>query len=569
MRKKINTFLFSSMLIVFCMGGCASVPAPRLAPQAPQDGESFSGKAAYHFSMAILLKQDGDLTGAVLEMQKALGADPDSPYLIAEMIALYIENSEADRARKLGEEALEKYPEATRIRSIMGGLYFHLREYDRAIAEYKTVIRHDPKNLVAYFYLATIYAMQKKYEDSEKAFQDFLVQDPDNLMGNYYYARVLSDMNRTADSEALFKKVIMDRPDFEAAVVDLAALYERTGQLDQAISVYRDMLVSNPARSNLRLKIGDLLIRQKKPDAAEKEFLEVLLYEPDHREARTALGLLYYDMEKLDLAIAEFTTLLSRNVSDDRIRYLLANTLDKSGDDNGAVGHYLRVSPSFELYANARIQAAMILKAHKKNKEAVALLQQAITIKQDQVILYLYLSSLQEDQKDMDGALQTLLAAGRLFPRDVDVHYALGMVYEKTDRLDESISAMEAVLKIDPEHADALNFIGYSWADRDMNLDEAEDLIVRALKLKPDSAYILDSLGWVHFKKKKYDSALLHLKKAHDLLPDDPTILEHLGDVYLKIGRNREAQAAYQKALQMDPDSSGLKKKLDHFNPNP
>ena len=109
--------------------------------------------------------------------------------------------------------------------------------------------------------------------------------------------------------------------------------------------------------------------------------------------------------------------------------------------------------------------------------------------------------------------------------------------WRKLNRFEESIKSMEKVLDIDPQNADALNFIGYSYADRGIHLDEAEQMIVQALKIKPDNGYILDSLGWVHFKKNKYDSALKHLKRALELLPDDPNIMEHLGDVYLKIGQ--------------------------------
>jgi tetratricopeptide (TPR) repeat protein len=152
-----------------------------------------------------------------------------------------------------------------------------------------------------------------------------------------------------------------------------------------------------------------------------------------------------------------------------------------------------------------------------------------------------------------------------LFPRNTDLHYALGMILEKVNRFEESIRSMEKVLALDPQNADALNFIGYSYADRGMRLDEAEQMIVQALKIKPDNGYILDSLGWVYFKKNKYAKALNELKRAHELLPDDPNVIEHLGDVYLKIGDNKKAVEYYQKAAKIDPKNSAIKKKLDNL----
>ena len=172
------------------------------------------------------------------------------------------------------------------------------------------------------------------------------------------------------------------------------------------------------------------------------------------------------------------------------------------------------------------------------------------------------MSTLYEETKDTKAAEKILLEGIKIFPKNVELLYALGVVYEKTDRVSESIMEMQNILKIDPEHADALNFIGYSYAERNINLEEAEKLIIKALQLKPDSGYIIDSLGWVHFKQNKLDSALTHLKKAMELLPDDYNIVEHLGDVYHKMSNIKKAREMYKRAIQLAPDNDTLKKKL-------
>jgi Tfp pilus assembly protein PilF len=172
---------------------------------------------------------------------------------------------------------------------------------------------------------------------------------------------------------------------------------------------------------------------------------------------------------------------------------------------------------------------------------------------------------LHEDKKDMATAEKTIREGLGRFPRNTDLYYVLGTLLEKMNRFEESIKSMEKVLEIDPQHADALNFIGYSYADRGIHLEEAEKMIIQALKMKPDNGYILDSLGWVHFKKNKFDSSLMHLKRALELVPDDANITEHLGDVYLKIGQDKEALEYYRKAVKIDPGNSSLKKKLDNL----
>jgi tetratricopeptide (TPR) repeat protein len=150
-----------------------------------------------------------------------------------------------------------------------------------------------------------------------------------------------------------------------------------------------------------------------------------------------------------------------------------------------------------------------------------------------------------------------------LLPQNVDLYYSLGVLYEKTNRFEESIHQMRTLLKIDPDHADALNFIGYSYADRGINLGEAEKMIQKALQLKPGNGYMIDSLGWTYFKQNRIDLAIQYLKEAASLLPNDGTVAEHLGDAYLKAGRSQEALESYQRALKLNPASGSLPKKID------
>lgn len=562
MLKKIINFMICGFLLPAIFAGCVSLSAsgPSSYPSVP---EQYSGAAAYHYSLAVLSRLDGDLAGSIDQLKQALVIHPDSPYLTTELVSLYVENSNVDLALALGESSLDKNPGNTELRSIMGGLYFTLREYDKAIREYQTVIAIDPKNLVAHLYLATIYAQEKKYDSAEQAYKKMLEIDPDNIIGMYYYAKTLTQINRMAEAEALYQKITAQRPAFEAAWLGLAALYETQTKYDEAIGVYRRYLEMNPTRISFRVKIADLLVKANKEEAAEKEFQDLLKMDPANREVRTALGLLYFDMRRFDESAMQFSSLLETTPGDDKLRYLLANALEQKGEKHAAQVEYQKISPAFELYANAQIQAAMIFKKEGKTIEAIHVIEETIRKKNDQVILYLYLSSLYEDVKDLPAAEKTLMEGIGRFPRNTDLHYVLGTLREKTNRFEESVESMKKVLEIDPQNADALNFIGYSYADRGIHLDQAEQMIVQALKIKPDNGYILDSLGWVHFKKNQYASALKHLKRALELLPNDSNILEHLGDVYLKMDKNIEALDYYRRAVKIAPDNSAIKQKLD------
>jgi Flp pilus assembly protein TadD len=147
-------------------------------------------------------------------------------------------------------------------------------------------------------------------------------------------------------------------------------------------------------------------------------------------------------------------------------------------------------------------------------------------------------------------------------PKDDKIYFNLGVLYDKAGDWQECIGQMRKVLQINPDHAQALNYIGYTYAEKGINLDEAENLIKRALELKPDDGYITDSLGWVYFKKGETEKAVAELEKAHRLTPDDPVIAEHLGDVYAKNNLPEKAIRMYELAIKLDPKKTELREKI-------
>ena len=153
---------------------------------------------------------------------------------------------------------------------------------------------------------------------------------------------------------------------------------------------------------------------------------------------------------------------------------------------------------------------------------------------------------------DYAAGIKVLDAARQVEPDNVDVLYELGVLYEKNKDTDKALQCMEQVLRLNPDQANALNFIGYTWAEKGTNLDKAEEMIKKALTLKPGDGYIQDSLGWLYYQKGDYKRAADELTKAHQRVPDDPVIAEHVGDAYLKLGDRAQATEFLEKALKLD-----------------
>jgi len=145
-------------------------------------------------------------------------------------------------------------------------------------------------------------------------------------------------------------------------------------------------------------------------------------------------------------------------------------------------------------------------------------------------------------------------------------HFRAGVIFDKLNKRQSCIDKMKTVIELDPENTNALNYLGYTYADMGMNLNEAETLIKKALSYKPDDAYITDSLGWLYYKKGDFKKATALLKKAVDLIPNDPILLEHLGDAFHKDDNSDRALEFYKRSLKnKKKDKEELLIKIDNL----
>jgi tetratricopeptide (TPR) repeat protein len=179
--------------------------------------------------------------------------------------------------------------------------------------------------------------------------------------------------------------------------------------------------------------------------------------------------------------------------------------------------------------------------------------------------IYILLSMLYEEKNDFAAGINALEEARRIEPKNLEVLYQIGMLHEKKGESDKALAIMDDVLGIDPEYPNALNFVGYSLAEKGIRLDEAETMIRKALAKRPDDGYIIDSLGWVFYKKGDLKAALQEIRKASSLMPDDPTIHEHLGDIYAALKDYDKALVHYEKSVALEKDPSkrnSVKEKL-------
>lgn len=248
-------------------------------------------------------------------------------------------------------------------------------------------------------------------------------------------------------------------------------------------------------------------------------------------------------------------------------RSLWANALDQSGRRDDAIRALELVPDTSPFYVAARSQLAWALRREERNDEALKVADEALKHRPHRDLkiqlgdLFRSLDRHGEAGLVFDEIIKQDEADGR--EPDWRILYARGAAREQMGRWPEAEADLQAALDLQPDDPGLLNYLGYSWIDRDKNIDRGFDLIRKAVSLRPHSGAILDSLGWAHYKRAEYDEAVRYLERAVELEPGDPVLNDHLGDAYWRVGRRIEAGFQWQRSLNLEPDAFDAQKTRD------
>ncbi len=232
---------------------------------------------------------------------------------------------------------------------------------------------------------------------------------------------------------------------------------------------------------------------------------------------------------------------------------LIGDTLQGKGRYAEAAELYARVPEASYLGWPARLRRAVALEALGEVDEAARQLRQMVDDAPERADVALQLGDLLRREQRFEEAIAAYregidrLVAER--PEHWAVYYALGIAYERAGRWPEAEAALLQALELNPEQPYVLNYLGYTWADQNVNMERAAEMIERAVAQRPNDGFIVDSLGWVYYRMGRFEEAVWVLERAVALEPDDPTINDHLGDAYWHVGRRAEARFQWRRAL--------------------
>lgn len=537
---------------------------------APKDGRwqdlsSYGAPAALPVTYELYLRGrkaafEGRHEEAAHAFARAVALAPDEPFLRAAYAEELLAYGQSAAALHATQEMLVHWPSYPPAWVLYGRVLSRTGRQKDAEAAFEKALALDPEDEPTYLLLGETYQRQKKPE-SLRTWRLWVARMPRSAHAHYQLGRALLLAHETRPAEPhLVRAVELDGDHIDARVA-LAELYRQTGRKDLAAQSLEIAF----ERSEGHAVVGQRLIRillENGDRAGALELLSTLAAHEGDPQAALRIGTLYLELRRPDEAMALATKLLAGDPAHQEARLLLCRALCDSQKPQDAVRTCLEIPKGAEPYAEARVLAADELAAEGRAAEGLGIVSEALSHLPTSVSLIIAKASMLEALADLDNARSVLVAAQTRLPFDQDLLYARASLEDRAGHPDRAIALLEPLLAADPDDVMALNFIGFSYADRGVNLTDANRLLGRAAELRPDDGYVLDSLGWLRFQEGKVEEAARLFERADRLSPDEPEILFHLGELALRRQDPRAARVLFLRALALDPKEDRVRRRL-------
>ena len=439
-----------------------------------------------------------------------------------------------------------------------------------ALIYLKQVLQREEEGLLHGFQVVANLLGRSQSEHDEQALQimaKIVAEHPENAYAHLAYGELATMLGRYPEAEAALNKALGLAPDLQVALVSHARLVYQSGRIDEALAHLRLAIADIKDNEKLRLAYGRMLLEAKRYQQAKEQFSILSQAAPEDSDYLYTLALLALDMDEIEQASSHLNRLLELGERVHEANYYLGRIAEAKQDYVAAIEKYEVVGRS-EYQFDAQIRIGQLLARSGQIDAGLAHLRGLRMQNSEPSIairLYLTESSVLRDADRFQEAVTILSEALSVVPGNTELLYSRALLYEKIDKIDLLEHDLRAILLREPENADALNALGYTLADRTTRYEEAYTLIEQAIKLRPNEAAIIDSMGWVLYRMGRTEEAVTYLKRALNL-QYDIEIAGHLSEVLWVIGQHNAAKRLLDSALKKSPDNKTLlqvKEQLD------
>ena len=546
-------------------------PAPKnLAPDSLSsenplvDPVYMTSQADYHFTLAESLSLEGKSQKAIEEFRLTLLYDPQSVLVHLRMATEYIRLGMITEAIENAQVAVDLDPKNVDARMLMGGLYTSLKSFDKALVHYRKVLEVSPYQAEAAILVGGLLAEQKKYKEAidhlENLTKAKAFEEPEKAF--YFIGRIRTEQDapQLDLAERAFRRALTIKPDFPEAAYALAGVLKKMGKETESMKLLKSFQDKYGPQRDMAQVLSQYYLASEDYDRAYEQLSYLEGFDRDNLNVKVQMALILVEKQKYEEAAERFEEILLQSPESDKIRFYLGAVYEELARWNLAQQNYEKVPASSTYYVDAVVHEAQIEHKQKSLASAIEIVEKAVDVRSDQAPLYAYLASLFDEAKQYTKAEKMLLDATQKFPKNAQLQFFLGSIYDRLGKTDKLTTQMRKVLDLDPEHAQAMNYLAYVLADKNIDLAEAEHLARTALDLQPQDPYVLDTMGWVFFKQGKMDLSVQYLEAAYKLRSDEAVIVEHLADAYFKMQMIQKAEAYYIKSMELSQDEQHKKK---------
>jgi tetratricopeptide (TPR) repeat protein len=532
----------------------ASLPS---AFAAPSEQELMHANPAGSYLAARHAGTERDSATAAAYYLNALKADPRNPDLVSRAFLSVLTDGDIDQASKLADRLLQLDRTDRIARLVVGIRALKQKDYATARQNFTQSVRGPVTDLTATLLTAWAYYGAG---DTRSALDSMdKLQGPDwySIFKDLHGGLILDLANRKQEAGKRYDRAYKVDPTAVRTVEAYGRFLARTGNKNDALKIYQDF--------NKALPDHPLIVQEMKA-VSDGDKIPPLVESPQAgaAEALYGLGASIGRRGGEDLALIYLQLALYLEPNHAMALLSLADLYESLKKPDLAIKIYDRVPANSPLSRNAEIQVAGDLDLLDRSDDAKKRLDKVIADHPKDTEAIMALGNIQRGRKDFaacaDAYAKAIDTIAHPEKANWVVFYFRGICYERSHQWPLAEADMKKALELFPDQPLVLNYLGYSWVDQGVHLDEGMDMIRKAVEQRPDDGYIVDSLGWAYFRTGNFDEAVKNLERAVELKPDDPTINDHLGDAYWRVGRTLEAHYQWSQAKDLNPDKEDLPK---------
>lgn len=546
-----------SALFLACGG--AAVKNNQKPPE--QEPDSYSAYKAYdYFIKGDLYEKSGNFTEAAEMYRKALIYDPSSSDIRRILSNIYLKLGRFNEAAVLRSEIRDKTPEDY---NFIGNCLQYTKDFSGAADFYERSLELDSTQYMPRRYLAALLQTLGNNKEAEKHYRIAVRYSPDRIgslldLGAFY----MKTQNYGKAIETYSEAQVDGGTDIRI-ITNLALAMMAKGDSTAADSLYQKTMQDNWDNPIILQSLLPLFFSIDNIEYAEKTAARIAEHYPDDPDILRHYAFILFGNRKFAEAESLFILIDEKGFADSDVYYYLGR-LKQFDEEYNLSEKYFREALALEdSLSDAWINLALSVDGQNRYEESLGIMKNALEkVPADSIDILFYTSLIHSRNERYDLARDGYSRLLESNPDNIQFKFNLAASHERLGNFEMAESYFKEILEVEPDNALSLNYLGYMYAEKGINLEEARTMIEKALTIDPDNGAFLDSYAWVLYKLGKYEEAIVPMNSAIEIDQSDAILFDHQGDIYAALNQIDKAVESWENALKLDPDNEEIRSKL-------